>query len=190
MVVTISRYLIWVAHAMRYFLLGCLLFSGPTVWAYDTGSSVTFNVTGTIKEPSCNVAITPSSSIELGTVASQHMSAPGATGRNVPIGLELSSCSTNLTSFILTFDGQPYDATYNMIYKNLQEGDSAADGVGLQIFSVYGVASLGPGEWQKYAFTDTSGEMTLYLIARMYSPYGIVRAGKVKFSATFTIVYN
>lgn len=49
-------------------------------WAYDANSTVNFNVTGTIEEPSCEVSIKPSENIDLGTVSYQHMT--GKAGAN------------------------------------------------------------------------------------------------------------
>ena len=44
------------------------LFVSAAAWAYDANSTVNFNVTGTIEEPSCEVSIKPSENIDLGTI--------------------------------------------------------------------------------------------------------------------------
>ncbi|MFO6063451.1 hypothetical protein, partial [Pseudomonas aeruginosa] len=60
--------------------------------AYEGSSTVNFNVTGTIEAPSCEVAVEPSNSIDLGTVSSQTFSGhAGASGARVPGQRVLSS---------------------------------------------------------------------------------------------------
>lgn len=190
MIINIARYVLNMAWLPGVFLTTGFLTASHTASAYDSGSTVNFNVTGKIEEPSCEITIKPSSSIDLGTVSSQHMSVSGATGRNIPVGLEFSSCSANLSSITLQFDGQSYDSTYHMIYKNLDDSNQAAQGIGLQLFTLDKMASLGPDEHYEFSFIKGSDVETLYLIARMYSPYGVKRAGVVKYSATFTTTYN
>ncbi len=53
----------------RGLLVAILLLSLPAL-AYEGSSTVNFNVTGTIEAPSCEVAVEPSNSIDLGTVSS------------------------------------------------------------------------------------------------------------------------
>ena len=57
----------------RGLLVAILLLSLPAL-AYEGSSTVNFNVTGTIEAPSCEVAVEPSNSIDLGTVSSQTFS--------------------------------------------------------------------------------------------------------------------
>ena len=64
----------------RGLLVAILLLSLPAL-AYEGSSTVNFNVTGTIEAPSCEVAVEPSNSIDLGTVSSQTFSGhAGASG--------------------------------------------------------------------------------------------------------------
>ena len=66
----------------RGLLVAILLLSLPAL-AYEGSSTVNFNVTGTIEAPSCEVAVEPSNSIDLGTVSSQTFSGH-AGGRAAP----------------------------------------------------------------------------------------------------------
>ncbi|WP_228727455.1 fimbrial protein [Klebsiella sp. RHBSTW-00215] len=167
------------------------LFASTTVWAYDANSTINFNVTGMIEEPSCEVSVKPSDNIDLGTVSYQHMTGkPGANSGNTPVYLELENCSKDTASVTITFSGSYYDDTYSMIYKNAQTDSTGAKGVGLQLFSLKDAKSLGPGDQYTYIFSDEAGGHVFDMIARMYTPYGVITAGKVLFSATFNVSYK
>ncbi|PLL08663.1 fimbrial protein, partial [Klebsiella pneumoniae] len=65
----------------RGLLVASLLLLSLPALAYEGSSTVNFNVTGTIEAPSCEVAVEPSNSIDLGTVSSQTFSGhAGASG--------------------------------------------------------------------------------------------------------------
>lgn len=66
----------------RGLLVASLLLLSLPALAYEDSSTVNFNVTGTIEAPSCEVAVEPSNSIDLGTVSSQTFS--GHAGRAAP----------------------------------------------------------------------------------------------------------
>ncbi len=167
------------------------LFASTTVWAYDANSTINFNVTGMIEEPSCEVSVKPSDNIDLGTVSYQHMTGkPGANSGNTPVYLEFENCSKDTASVTITFSGSYYDDTYSMIYKNAQTDSTGAKGVGLQLFSLKDAKSLGPGDQYTYIFSDEAGGHVFDMIARMYTPYGVITAGKVLFSATFNVSYK
>lgn len=167
------------------------LFASTAVWAYDANSTINFNVTGMIEEPSCEVSVKPSDNINLGTVSYQHMTGkPGANSGNTPVYLEFENCSKDTASVTITFSGSYYDDTYSMIYKNAQTDSTGARGVGLQLFSLKDAKSLGPGDQYTYIFSDEAGGHVFDMIARMYTPYGIITAGKVLFSATFNVSYK
>ncbi len=94
-----------------------LLLSLPAL-AYEGSSTVNFNVTGTIEAPSCEVAVEPSNSIDLGTVSSQTFSGhAGASGASVPVKLVFSSCSADASAVIIAFSGTSFDSTHASIYK-------------------------------------------------------------------------
>lgn len=160
-------------------------------WAYDASSTVNFNVTGMIEEPSCEVSVKPSDNIDLGTVSSQHLvGKPGANSSNVPVSLEFNNCSKDTAQVTITFSGAYYDDTYSMIYKNAQTDSSGAKGIGLQLFSLKDTKSLGPGDQYIYTFSDEARGHVFDMIARMYTPYGQITAGKVFFAATFNVSYK
>lgn len=167
------------------------LFASTAVWAYDANSTINFNVTGMIEEPSCEVSVKPSDNINLGTVSYQHMTGkPGANSGNTPVYLEFENCSKDTASVTITFSGSYYDDTYSMIYKNAQTDSTGAKGVGLQLFSLKDAKSLGPGDEYTYIFSGEAGGHVFDMIARMYTPYGVITAGKVLFSATFNVSYK
>lgn len=167
------------------------LFASTAVWAYDANSTINFNVTGMIEEPSCEVSVKPSDNINLGTVSYQNMTGkPGANSGNTPVYLEFENCSKDTASVTITFGGSYYDDTYSMIYKNAQTDSTGAKGVGLQLFSLKDAKSLGPGDQYTYIFSDEAGGHVFDMIARMYTPYGVITAGKVLFSATFNVSYK
>lgn len=167
------------------------LFVSAAAWAYDANSTVNFNVTGTIEEPSCEVSIKPSENIDLGTVSYQHMTGKaGANSENVPVYLQFENCAQGTASVTITFSGSGYDSTYSMIYKNAQTDSSGAKGVGLQLFSLKDSKSLGPGDQYIYTFSDGEGGHTFDMIARMYTPYGQITAGGVIYAATFNVYYK
>ena len=86
--------------------------------AYEGSSTVNFNVTGTIEAPSCEVAVEPSNSIDLGTVSSQTFSGhAGASGASVPVKLVFSSCSADASAVTIAFSGTSFDSTHASIYK-------------------------------------------------------------------------
>ena len=58
----------------RGILLASLVQLSLPALAYEGSSTVNFAVTGTIEAPSCEVAVEPSNSIDLGTVSSQTFS--------------------------------------------------------------------------------------------------------------------
>lgn len=170
------------------FIISFFLSSGA--WAYDASSTVNFNVTGMIEEPSCEVSIKPSDNIDLGTVSFQHLTGkPGANSANVPVYLEFENCSKGTRAVTITFSGSYYDSTYSMIYKSAAVG-TGAKGVGLQLFSLKDSKSLGPGDQYIYTFSDEAGGHVFDMIARMYTPYGQITAGKVLFAATFNVSYK
>ncbi|MBA7843875.1 fimbrial protein [Klebsiella sp. RHBSTW-00484] len=167
------------------------LFVTSTAWAYDANSTVNFNVTGMIEEPSCEVLVKPSENIDLGTVSYQHMTGkPGANSESVPVQLEFDNCSKDTASVTITFSGAYFDNTYSMIYKNSQTDSSGAKGVGLQLLSLNGAKSLGPGDQYTYTFSDEARGHVFDMIARMYTPYGQITAGNVLFTATFNVSYK
>lgn len=167
-----------------------LLLSLPAL-AYEGSSTVNFNVTGTIEAPSCEVAVEPSNSIDLGTVSSQTFSGhAGASGASVPVKLVFSSCSADASAVTITFSGTSFDSTHASIYKNFQTGSNGASGVGLQLQSMADQQPLGPGDQYLYTFGDDADIHTFNMVARMFSPYGQVRSGMVGFTATFDVAYK
>ncbi|VGP93390.1 hypothetical protein SB5439_02971 [Klebsiella variicola] len=167
-----------------------LLLSLPAL-AYEGSSTVNFNVTGTIEAPSCEVAVEPSNSIDLGTVSSQTFSGnAGSSGASVPVNLVFSSCSADASAVTIVFSGTSFDNTHASIYKNFQTGSNGASGVGLQLLSMADQQPLGPGVQYLYTFDDDAGVHTFNMVARMYSPYGQVSPGIVGFTATFDVAYK
>ena len=166
----------------RGLLVAILLLSLPAL-AYEGSSTVNFNVTGTIEAPSCEVAVEPSNSIDLGTVSSQTFSGhAGASGASVPVKLVFSSCSADASAVTIAFSGTSFDSTHASIYKNFQTGSNGASGVGLQLQSM--------ADQQLYTFGDDADIHTFNMVARMFSPYGQVRSGMVGFTATFDVAYK
>lgn len=163
----------------RGLLVAILLLSLPAL-AYEGSSTVNFNVTGTIEAPSCEVAVEPSNSIDLGTVSSQTFSGhAGASGASVPVKLVFSSCSADASAVTIAFSGTSFDSTHASIYKNFQTGSNGASGVGLQLQSMADQQPLGPGDQYLYTFGDDADIHTFNMVARMFSPYGQVRSGMV-----------
>ena len=159
--------------------------------AYEGSSTVNFNVTGTIEAPSCEVAVEPSNSIDLGTVSLQTFSGhAGASGASVPVNLVFSSCSADASAVTIAFSGTSFDSTHASIYKNFQTGSSGASGVGLQLQNMTDQQPLGPGDQYLYTFGDDADIHTFNMVARMYSPYGQANPGIVGFTATFDVVYK
>ncbi len=111
----------------RGLLVASLLLLSLPALAYEGSSTVNFNVTGTIEAPSCEVAVEPSNSIDLGTVSSQTFSGhAGASGASVPVKLVFSSCSADASAVTIAFSGTSFDSTHASIYKNFQTGSSGA----------------------------------------------------------------
>ncbi|MDU3755402.1 MAG: fimbrial protein [Klebsiella pneumoniae] len=163
----------------RGLLVAILLLSLPAL-AYEGSSTVNFNVTGTIEAPSCEVAVEPSNSIDLGTVSSQTFSGhAGASG-----------ASADASAVTIAFSGTSFDSTHASIYKNFQTGSNGASGVGLQLQSMADQQPLGPGDQYLYTFGDDADIHTFNMVARMFSPYGQVRSGMVGFTATFDVAYK
>lgn len=159
--------------------------------AYEGSSTVNFNVTGTIEAPSCEVAVQPSNSIDLGTVSSQTFSGyAGSSGASVPVKLVFSSCSADASAVTIAFSGAKFDDTYTSVYKNFRTGSDGASGVGMQLFSLAEQQPLGPGDQFLYTFGDNADVHTFNMVARMFSPYGQVRPGIVGFTATFDVAYK
>lgn len=171
-------------------VVSLLLLSLPAL-AYEGSSTVNFNVTGTIEAPSCEVAVEPSNSIDLGTVSSQTFSGhAGASGASVPVKLVFSSCSADASAVTIAFSGTSFDSTHASIYKNVQTGSNGASGVGLQLMSMAEQQPLGPGDQFLYTFGDSADVHTFNMVARMFSPYGQVNPGIVGFTATFDVAYK
>ena len=85
--------------------------------AYEGSSTVNFNVTGTIEAPSCEVAVQPSNSIDLGTVSSQTFSGyAGSSGASVPVKLVFSCCSADESAVTIAFSGAKIHDTYTSVY--------------------------------------------------------------------------
>ncbi|CAJ1307633.1 Protein FimF [Klebsiella pneumoniae] len=175
----------------RGLLVASLLLLSLPALAYEDSSTVNFNVTGTIEAPSCEVAVEPSNSIDLGTVSSQTFSGhAGASGASVPVKLVFSSCSADASAVTIAFSGTSFDSTHASIYKNFQTGSSGASGVGLQLQSLTAHQPLGPGDLYLYTFGDDADIHPFNLVARLYSPYGQAKPGIVGFTATFDVVYK
>ncbi|GKM60287.1 fimbrial protein [Klebsiella variicola] len=167
-----------------------LLLSLPAL-AYEGSSTVNFNVTGTIEAPSCEVAVEPSNSIDLGTVSSQTFSGnAGSSGASVPVKLVFSSCSADASAVTIAFSGAKFDNTYTSVYKNFRTGSDGASGVGMQLLTLADQQPLGPGDQYLYTFGDNADVHTFNMMARMFSPYGQVRPGIVGFTATFDVAYK
>ena len=166
-----------------------LLLSLPAL-AYEGSSTVNFNVTGTIEAPSCEVAVEPSNSIDLGTVSSQTFSGhAGASGASVPVKLVFSSCSADASAVTIAFSGAKFDNTYTSVY-NFRTGSDGASGVGMQLLTLADQQPLGPGDQYLYTFGDSADVHTFNMVARMFSPYGQVSPGIVGFTATFDVAYK
>ncbi|WP_281078551.1 fimbrial protein [Klebsiella quasivariicola] len=171
-------------------LASLLLLSLPAL-AYEGSSTINFNVTGTIEASSCEVAVEPSNSIDLGTVSSQTFSGhAGASGASVPVKLVFTRCSDDASAVTIAFSGISFDSTHASIYKNVQTGSNGASGVGLQLQSMADQQPLGPGDQYLYTFEDNADIHTFNMVARMYSPYGQVSPGIVGFTATFDVAYK
>ena len=167
-----------------------LLLSLPAL-AYEGSSTVNFNVTGTIEAPSCEVAVEPSNSIDLGTVSSQTFSGnAGSSGASVPVKLVFSSCSADASAVTIAFSGAKFDNTYTSVYKNFRTGSDGASGVGMQLLTLADQQPLGPGDQYLYTFGDRADVHIFNMVARMFSPYGQVRPGIVGFTATFDVAYK
>lgn len=107
----------------RGILVASLLLLSLPALAYEGSSTVNFNVTGTIEAPSCEVAVEPSNSIDLGTVSSQTFSGnAGSSGASVPVKLVFSSCSADASAVTIAFSGAKFDNTYTSVYKNFRTG--------------------------------------------------------------------
>lgn len=157
--------------------MAILLLSLPAL-AYEGSSTVNFNVTGTIEAPSCEVAVEPSNSIDLGTVSSQTFSGhAGASGASVPVKLVFSSCSADASAVTIAFSGTSFDSTHASIYKNFQTGSNGASGVGLQLQSMADQQPLGPGDQYLYTFGDDADIHTFNMVARMFFALWRVRSG-------------
>lgn len=179
----------------NHILLCALLFICASAQAYDESSTVFFDVTGTIDAVSCNVAVLPSDNINLGTIGTQYLKGiPGGNGPYTLVSLQFSGCTDNIASATITFSGDPYDATYTMIYKNKISGESAAGGVGLQLFtSTEGgqtFAPLGNGDAYEFPFIKDADSNTFKMIARLYTPYGDVTGGQFSTTVTFNVSYK
>ena len=175
----------------RGILVASLLLLSLPALAYEGSSTVNFNVTGTIEAPSCEVAVEPSNSIDLGTVSSQTFSGhAGASGASVPVKLVFSSCSANASAVTIAFSGAKFDNTYTSVYKNFRIGSDGASGVGMQLLTLADQKPLGPGDQYLYTFGDRADVHIFNMVARMFSPYGQVRPGIVGFTATFDVAYK
>lgn len=169
--------------------MAILLLSLPAL-AYEGSSTVNFNVTGTIEAPSCEVAVEPSNSIDLGTVSSQTFSGhAGASGASVPVKLVFSSCSADASAVTIAFSGTSFDSTHASIYKNFQTGSNGASGVGLQLQSMADQQPLAPAT----SISIPLGTMRIsipliwwHVCFRLMA----VRSGMVGFTATFDVAYK
>lgn len=175
----------------RGILVASLLLLSLPALAYEGSSTVNFNVTGTIEAPSCEVAVEPSNSIDLGTVSSQTFSGnAGSSGASVPVKLVFSSCSADASAVTIAFNGAKFDNTYTSVYKNFRTGSDGASGVGMQLLTLADQQPLGPGDQYLYTFGDRADVHIFNMVARMFSPYGQVRPGIVGFTATFDVAYK
>lgn len=172
-------------------ILASLLLLSLPARAYEGSSTINFNVTGTIEAPSCEVAVEPSNSIDLGTVSSQTFSGhAGASGASVPVKLVFTHCSADASAVTIAFSGTSFDSTHASIYKNVQTGSNGASGVGLQLLSMSDQQPLGPGDQYLYTLVNETDVHTFDMVARMYAPYGQVSPGIVGFTATFDVAYK
>lgn len=175
----------------RGILVASLLLLSLPALAYEGSSTVNFNVTGTIEASSCEVAVEPSNSIDLGTVSSQTFSGnAGSSGASVPVKLVFSSCSADASAVTIAFSGAKFDNTYTSVYKNFRTGSDGASGVGMQLLTLADQQPLGPGDQYLYTFGDRADVHIFNMVARMFSPYGQVRPGIVGFTATFDVAYK
>lgn len=175
----------------RGILVASLLLLSLPALAYEGSSTVNFNVTGTIEAPSCEVAVEPSNSIDLGTASSQTFSGnAGSSGASVPVKLVFSSCSADASAVTIAFSGAKFDNTYTSVYKNFRTGSDGASGVGMQLLTLADQQPLGPGDQYLYTFGDRADVHIFNMVARMFSPYGQVRPGIVGFTATFDVAYK
>lgn len=178
-------------RSTRGILVASLLLLSLPALAYEGSSTVNFNVTGTIEAPSCEVAVEPSNSIDLGTVSSQTFSGnAGSSGASVPVKLVFSSCSADASAVTIAFSGAKFDNTYTSVYKNFRTGSDGASGVGMQLLTLADQQPLGPGDQYLYTFGGRADVHIFNMVARMFSPYGQVRPGIVGFTATFDVAYK
>lgn len=172
------------------YLICALFFISTSALAFDDSSTIDISVTGKIEEPSCEVAVQPSTTIDLGKVSYQTLTGKaGSSGESTPVKLEFSNCAAGTSAVTLSFSGSYFDDAHSSIYKNYQTGSDGASGVGMQLFSQTDQQPLGPGDQYLYTFDDVDIH-TFNMIARMYSPYGKISAGVVGFTATFDVAYK
>lgn len=175
----------------RGILLASLVQLSLPALAYEGSSTVNFAVTGTIEAPSCEVAVEPSNSIDLGTVSSQTFSGnAGSSGASVPVKLVFSRCSADASAVTISFSGAKFDSAYASVYKNFRTDSDGASGVGMQLLTLTDQQPLGPGDQYLYTFGDSADVHTFNMVARMFSPYGQVTPGIVSFTATFDVAYK
>ena len=175
----------------RGILLASLVQLSLPALAYEGSSTVNFAVTGTIEAPSCEVAVEPSNSIDLGTVSSQTFSGnAGSSGASVPVKLVFSRCSADASAVTISFSGAKFDSTYASVYKNFRTDSDGASGVGMQLLTLTDQQPLGPGDQYLYTFGDSADVHSFNMVARMFSPYGQVTPGIVSFTATFDVAYK
>lgn len=165
-------------------------FIAASAQAYTDSSTINISVTGNIEEPSCEVAIKPATTVDLGTVSYQTLTGKaGSSGEDTLVQLAFSNCSTGLSAVTLSFSGSYFDDAHSSIYKNFRTGSDGASGVGMQLLSQTDMQPLGPGDQYLYIFDDAETHI-FNMIARMYSPYGKIRAGVLGFTATFDVAYK
>lgn len=178
-------------NAVNILSLCAFLLFTTNVFAFNKTDSINVDITGEIVAPSCNVDVTDT--VELGTYVRADLSIPGANSGLVPVDINLTECSNQSSSAVVTFSGTPYSADPafgSAVYANdIAEG---TQDIGLQLFNLDGkpLSNLANGVSYTFPINTETGTGNFKFASRLYSPHGAPTAGDFKATVTLNITYQ
>lgn len=164
---------------------GSTLYAGQLVhWDFgNLGTVQVFQTAGptTFVRPACSIAIDPTE-VTLAGIATGSLSGNGSTAGDTPFSIQLN-CSSAATLAITLDANNPVNGQNGVL--RISSGQGNARGVGVQITRNGNPVALGTA----VQVTSTSGPFAIPFSARYYRTGGILRAGAVRATATYTLTY-
>ncbi|MBW7981904.1 fimbrial protein [Enterobacillus tribolii] len=155
-------------------------------------ADATLNFSGKLVAPACTVGSTLAAgqNVDLGSTGRVQLQHANQAGEWQEFDLVLTNCPTGTTKSTVTFTGTP-DGVNDTLFANAEPTDTAATHVAVQMAERGNLSNvLSNGSTLEKNVDSTAKTVTFPLAARLYTPDGGARAGKVKATVLVNFTYQ